>query len=71
MIFYFLCFIYIYRAVLSAIESSSTQALRLVLTRRLAEVLLRGVSPDEYTCPNNTSEPSMCSSDWLVLLNLL
>ncbi|XP_034253194.1 tetratricopeptide repeat protein 7B [Thrips palmi] len=47
-----------YRAVLSAVESSSTQALRLVLTRRLAEVILRGVSPAEYTCPTNTSEPS-------------
>lgn len=47
------------RAVLSAVESSATQALRLVLTRRLAEVLLRGVSPAEYTCPTNTSEPSM------------
>ncbi|KAJ9596857.1 hypothetical protein L9F63_012113, partial [Diploptera punctata] len=33
-----------YRTMLSAVESSATQSLRLTLTRQLAEVLLRGVS---------------------------
>jgi hypothetical protein len=36
---------------LSAVESSATQRLRLTLTRQLAEVLLRGVSGIVYSCP--------------------
>lgn len=40
-----------YRNVLSTVESSSTQSLRLTLARQLAEVLLRGVSEAAYTKP--------------------
>ncbi|GBP53931.1 Tetratricopeptide repeat protein 7B [Eumeta japonica] len=40
-----------YREMLSAVESASTQALRLTLTRQLAEVLLRGVTGQVYKAP--------------------
>lgn len=40
-----------YRAMLSAVETHSTQMLRLALARQLAEVLLRGVSGTMYTPP--------------------
>lgn len=42
-----------YRAMLSAIETHSTQMLRLALARQLAEVLLRGVSGTMYTPPTS------------------
>jgi hypothetical protein len=41
---------------LSAVESSATQRLRLTLTRQLAEVLLRGVSGTVYSCPENAGD---------------
>ncbi|XP_046387434.1 tetratricopeptide repeat protein 7B [Ischnura elegans] len=41
-----------YRTMLSAVESSATQNLRLTLTRQLAEVLLRGVSGNVYAVPS-------------------
>ncbi|KAG8235328.1 hypothetical protein J437_LFUL003611 [Ladona fulva] len=41
-----------YRIMLSAVESSATQNLRLTLTRQLAEVLLRGVSGNVYSVPS-------------------
>jgi hypothetical protein len=41
---------------LSAVESSATQSLRLTLTRQLAEVLLRGVSGTVYSCPERATE---------------
>ncbi|XP_015591073.1 tetratricopeptide repeat protein 7B isoform X2 [Cephus cinctus] len=40
-----------YRGILSAVESTATQRLRLTLTRRLAEVLLRGISGSLYKPP--------------------
>lgn len=40
-----------YREMLTAVESVSTQALRLTLTRQLAEVLLRGVTGQVYKPP--------------------
>lgn len=43
---------------LSAVESSATQSLRLTLTRQLAEVLLRGVSGTVYSCPEKANETS-------------
>nr|CAD7406233.1 unnamed protein product [Timema cristinae] len=45
-----------YRTMLSAVESSATQSLRLTLTRQLAEVLLRGVSGTLYTAPDSIVE---------------
>ncbi|CAB3221778.1 unnamed protein product [Arctia plantaginis] len=40
-----------YREMLNAVESVSTQALRLTLTRQLAEVLMRGVTGQVYRAP--------------------
>ncbi|PZC76250.1 hypothetical protein B5X24_HaOG204856 [Helicoverpa armigera] len=40
-----------YREMLNAVESTSTQALRLTLTRQLAEVLMRGVTGQVYKAP--------------------
>ncbi|XP_037941186.1 tetratricopeptide repeat protein 7B-like, partial [Teleopsis dalmanni] len=40
-----------YRTMLNAIETKTTQSLRLTLARQLAEVLLRGVSGTIYTPP--------------------
>ncbi|XP_065356629.1 tetratricopeptide repeat protein 7B [Calliphora vicina] len=40
-----------YRTMLNAIETKTTQSLRLTLARQLAEVLLRGVSGTIYTAP--------------------
>uniref|UniRef100_A0A2H1VAM2 SFRICE_005632 n=1 Tax=Spodoptera frugiperda TaxID=7108 RepID=A0A2H1VAM2_SPOFR len=40
-----------YREMLNAVESISTQALRLTLTRQLAEVLMRGVTGQVYKAP--------------------
>lgn len=42
-----------YRSMLSAIETHSTQILRLTLARQLAEVLLRGVSGTIYSPPSS------------------
>ncbi|XP_055385145.1 tetratricopeptide repeat protein 7B [Condylostylus longicornis] len=44
-----------YRVMLNAIETRTTQSLRLTLARQLAEVLLRGVSGTIYTPPKNLS----------------
>ncbi|XP_064098275.1 tetratricopeptide repeat protein 7B-like isoform X5 [Macrobrachium nipponense] len=41
-----------YRNMLSAVESTATQHLRLTLARQLAEVLLRGCSEHAYRAPN-------------------
>lgn len=52
-----------YRSMLNAVETKTTQSLRLTLTRQLAEVLLRGVSGTIYTPPSkllptkNTATP--------------
>lgn len=43
-----------YRVMLNAIETRTTQSLRLTLSRQLAEVLLRGVSGTLYTPPFNS-----------------
>lgn len=43
-----------YRTMLSAVESSATQSLRLTLTRQLAEVLLRGVTGTVYSTPDKS-----------------
>lgn len=43
-----------YRNMLSAIETRTTQSLRLTLARQLAEVLLRGVSGTIYAPPKGT-----------------
>lgn len=43
-----------YRNMLSAIETRTTQSLRLTLARQLAEVLLRGVSGTVYAPPQGT-----------------
>lgn len=40
------------RSMLSAVESTATQHLRLTLARQLAEVLLRGCSEHAYKAPN-------------------
>lgn len=39
------------REILSAVESTTTQSLRVTLTRQLAEVLLRGISGADYKPP--------------------
>lgn len=41
-----------YRAVLTAVETTSTNELRLACTRQLAEVLLRGVTGNSYVTPD-------------------
>ncbi|XP_076241565.1 tetratricopeptide repeat domain 7 isoform X2 [Calliopsis andreniformis] len=40
-----------YREILSAVESTTTQSLRVTLTRQLAELLVRGISGAEYKSP--------------------
>ncbi|XP_068086274.1 tetratricopeptide repeat protein 7B isoform X4 [Anabrus simplex] len=45
-----------YRTMLSAVESSATQSLRLTLTRQLAEVLLRGVTGNVYVSPDKSMD---------------
>lgn len=47
-----------YRSMLSAVEATATQRLRLTLTRQLAEVLLRGVTGTIYTRPEGCLEMS-------------
>ncbi|XP_023935634.2 tetratricopeptide repeat protein 7B [Bicyclus anynana] len=46
-----------YREMLTAVESVSTQSLRLTLARQLAEVLMRGVTGQVYKAPQKTSSP--------------
>lgn len=41
-----------YRGILSAVESTATQSLRLTLTRQLAEIILRGVRGTSWTAPD-------------------
>lgn len=45
-----------FREVLSAVESTATQSLRVTLTRQLAEVLLRGISGADYKPPEGQSD---------------
>lgn len=45
-----------YREILSAVESTTTQSLRITLTRQLAEVLLRGISGADYKPPENQTD---------------
>ncbi|PSN31945.1 Tetratricopeptide repeat protein 7B [Blattella germanica] len=56
------CSVTRYRTMLSAVESSATQSLRLTLTRQLAEVLLRGVSGTVYTCPEEKPKETTASN---------
>ncbi|XP_076296118.1 LOW QUALITY PROTEIN: tetratricopeptide repeat domain 7 [Lasioglossum baleicum] len=51
-----------YREILSAMESTATQSLRVTLTRQLAEVLIRGISGAEYKAPEEHSEST--ESPW-------
>ncbi|XP_033338509.1 tetratricopeptide repeat domain 7 isoform X2 [Megalopta genalis] len=51
-----------YREILSAMESTATQSLRVTLTRQLAEVLIRGISGAEYKAPEEQSETT--ESPW-------
>ncbi|CAH0675739.1 unnamed protein product [Chilo suppressalis] len=51
-----------YREMLSAVESPSTQALRLTLARQLAEVLKRGVTGQVYKAPER---PAMVATNTL------
>ncbi|XP_076163533.1 tetratricopeptide repeat domain 7 isoform X3 [Ptiloglossa arizonensis] len=51
-----------YREILSAVESTTTQSLRVTLTRQLAEVLIRGMSSTEYKTPVAPNEAT--DSPW-------
>ena len=51
-----------YREILSAVESTTTQSLRVTLTRQLAEVLVRGISGAEYKAPEAPSDST--DSPW-------
>ncbi|XP_066988566.1 tetratricopeptide repeat protein 7B isoform X9 [Macrobrachium rosenbergii] len=51
-----------YRNMLSAVESTATQHLRLTLARQLAEVLLRGCSEHAYKAPNQDEKSRSSSS---------
>ncbi|XP_012134839.1 tetratricopeptide repeat domain 7 isoform X3 [Megachile rotundata] len=51
-----------YREILSAVESTTTQSLRVTLTRQLAEVLVRGISGAEYKPPEPPSDTT--DSPW-------
>lgn len=44
-----------YRSMLTAVETSATQRLRLILTKQLAEVLLRGLRGELYVPPSAVS----------------
>ncbi|XP_039755055.1 tetratricopeptide repeat protein 7B [Pararge aegeria] len=46
-----------YREMLTAVESVSTQSLRLTLARQLAEVLMRGVTGQVYKAPQKVASP--------------
>ncbi|XP_066581343.1 tetratricopeptide repeat protein 7B [Prorops nasuta] len=49
------------REILSAVESTSTQSLRVKLTKQLAEVLLRGIRCTVYKAPESHSDPIVSS----------
>ncbi|GAB1861018.1 Tetratricopeptide repeat protein 7B [Camponotus japonicus] len=51
-----------YREVLSAVESTATQSLRVTLTRQLAEVLLRGISGADYKPPEGQGDTTVAVS---------
>ncbi|CAL7951682.1 unnamed protein product [Xylocopa violacea] len=51
-----------YREILSAVESTTTQSLRVTLTRQLAEVLVRGISGAEYKAPETPNDTT--DSPW-------
>ncbi|XP_017880228.1 tetratricopeptide repeat protein 7B isoform X2 [Ceratina calcarata] len=51
-----------YREILSAVESTTTQSLRVTLTRQLGEVLVRGISGAEYKAPNAPTDTA--DSPW-------
>ncbi|KAF3419860.1 hypothetical protein E2986_08195 [Frieseomelitta varia] len=51
-----------YREILSAVESTTTQSLRVTLTRQLAEVLVRGISGAEYKAPEAPNDSA--DSPW-------
>ncbi|XP_018341196.1 PREDICTED: tetratricopeptide repeat protein 7B isoform X7 [Trachymyrmex septentrionalis] len=56
-----------YREILSAVESTTTQSLRVILTRQLAEVLLRGISGTDYKPPDeqtDTMGANLSDSPW-------
>ncbi|XP_014219287.1 tetratricopeptide repeat protein 7B [Copidosoma floridanum] len=45
-----------YRGILTALETTATQSLRLSLTRQLGEILLRGMKGITYTTPESPAE---------------
>ncbi|KAL0116762.1 hypothetical protein PUN28_009995 [Cardiocondyla obscurior] len=51
-----------YREILSAVESTTTQSLRVTLTRQLAEVLLRGISGADYKPPEGQTDTMAVSN---------
>ncbi|XP_018314868.1 tetratricopeptide repeat protein 7B isoform X9 [Mycetomoellerius zeteki] len=51
-----------YREILSAVESTTTQSLRVTLTRQLAEVLLRGISGTDYKPPDEQTDTMAVSN---------
>lgn len=51
-----------YREILSAVESTTTQSLRVTLTRQLAEVLLRGISGADYKPPDGQTDTMAVSN---------
>lgn len=63
--------IFFSRTMLSAVESSATQSLRLTLTRQLAEVLLRGVSGTVYTSPEMAIDTGILYSSFLPIMSEL
>ncbi|XP_014479485.1 PREDICTED: tetratricopeptide repeat protein 7B isoform X3 [Dinoponera quadriceps] len=52
-----------YREILSAVESTTTQSLRVTLTRQLAEVLLRGISGADYKPPEDQTDTTAAVSN--------
>ncbi|XP_012534087.1 tetratricopeptide repeat protein 7B isoform X4 [Monomorium pharaonis] len=48
-----------YREILSAVESTTMQSLRVTLTRQLAEVLIRGISGADYKPPQESQTDTM------------
>ncbi|XP_011646054.2 tetratricopeptide repeat protein 7B [Pogonomyrmex barbatus] len=52
-----------YREILSAVESTTTQSLRVTLTRQLAEVLLRGISGADYKPPEGQTDTTAALSN--------
>ncbi|KAG7205179.1 hypothetical protein KM043_018269 [Ampulex compressa] len=52
-----------YREILSAVESTTTQSLRVTLTRQLAEVLIRGISNTEYKAVEGPSDTTAVISN--------